>query len=56
MIPLHWRLRGPSRANHARLLRYRNVWGGHVGGLYRIVRIGPFSLMLLRYSKGEVTE
>jgi hypothetical protein len=38
------------------MLKWRNVLGGHVAGLYRVVRIGPWSLILLRYRKGEVAE
>jgi hypothetical protein len=57
MIPPHWWLSGPSRHNAAeRILRVRNVGGGHVSGLYRVLRIGPFGIYLMRYRPGHVDE
>lgn len=55
-LPLHWGLRGPSRTNRVGILRWRNVYGGHVAGLWRVLRLGPWQVLLLRYRPGEVDE
>lgn len=57
MTRSHWWLAGPSRHNAAeRILRVRNIAGGHVAGFYRMVRIGPFGIYLMRYQPGHVDE
>lgn len=57
LIPWHWSLRGPRRVRNVDgLLRHRNVRGGHVADVYRVLRIGPWSLMLFRYRPGETEE
>lgn len=58
-IPPHWSVAGwhrVSRDGLARLLRARNVRGAHVSDVYRLVRIGPISLMVFRYRPGHVEE
>lgn len=57
LIPRHWRFTGPRRVSQlGRLLRYRNVPGAHVAAMWRIVRIGPWTLLAIRYRPGNVEE
>lgn len=53
----HWGLKGPTKARDAGLLfKVRNVAGGHVATFRRIIRIGPFSIMVIRYQPGHIEE
>lgn len=57
MIPIHWRLRGIHRVKAVdRLLRSRDVAGAHVFSVTRLLRIGPWSLMVFRYRPGQVDD
>lgn len=57
MIPAHWAASGLGKAHPAdRLLRVRNVRGGHAATLRRLLRIGPFGLYVIRYQPGHVEE
>lgn len=50
----HWRIAGPSSARPAAdLLRYTRVRGAHVATVRRLLRIGPWSLCLMRYRRGR---
>lgn len=45
----HWRIAGP-------LLRYTRVRGAHVATVRRLLRIGPWSLSLMRCRPGNYTQ
>lgn len=54
-LPPHWTFRGPGCARDAApLLRHRDVQGGHVDTIRRLLRIGPWGLTVMRYRPGQV--
>jgi hypothetical protein len=54
----HWSLAGPHKVSRPELLlRHRNVGGpAHVAVVRRLLRIGPWSIMVLRYRPGHLEE
>jgi hypothetical protein len=58
LAPSHWAVSGVQR--HARpaidVFRHVNVAGGHVKTLRKVVRVGPWSLLLIRYAPGNVED
>jgi hypothetical protein len=57
LIPWHWSIAGPTRPRPAaRLLRVLNVRAGHVATFRRLLRIGPYGVIVLRYRPGHVDE
>ncbi len=57
LVPWHWSLAGPTGPRPAsRLLRVLNVRGGHVATFRRLLRVGPYGVIILRYRPGHVDE
>lgn len=56
--PSHWAISGPQR--HARsaveVLRVVNVAGGHAKTLRKLLRLGPWSVWVIRYAPDHVEE
>lgn len=53
-LPPHWWIAGPSKPIPAsRLLRRTHVAGGHASTYRRLIRIGPWSIAVIRYRPGD---
>ncbi|WP_431895830.1 hypothetical protein [Micromonospora haikouensis] len=53
-IPPHWWFAGPSKPRPASdLFRETHVPGAHASTYRRLIRIGPWSISLLRYRPGD---
>lgn len=53
-LPPHWDLKLASPWRHAyEVFRYTRVRGGHASKFRRLIRFGPWSVLLVRYKKGD---
>lgn len=55
--PPHWWFSGPGKLRPAdEVFQQVNVAGGHAESLRKLARVGPWSLLLVRYAPGHVEE
>lgn len=54
VLPPHWWISGPSKPRAAsELFRHTHVAGGHASTYRRLLRIGPWSIGVIRYRPGD---